>query len=56
MERLRKRFNIAGTCFPNKHYMVDLTERLNEIKVRKSGQAIKVDVDSLSAFSMGLND
>ena len=33
MERLRKRFNIAGTCFPNKHYMVDLTERLNEIKV-----------------------
>ncbi len=27
-----KRFNTTGTCFPNKHYMVDLTERCGEIK------------------------
>ena len=23
-----KRFNTAGTCRPNEHYMVDITERL----------------------------
>ena len=27
-----KRFNITGVCIPEKHYMVDLTERLEKIK------------------------
>ncbi|MBR4902914.1 MAG: AAA-like domain-containing protein [Victivallales bacterium] len=27
-----KRFNTTGTCFPNKHYMVDLTERVAAIR------------------------
>ena len=27
-----KKFNITGTCFPNKHYMVDLTSRVAQIK------------------------
>lgn len=27
-----KRFNTAGTCFPDIHYMVDITDRLNYIK------------------------
>lgn len=26
-----KRFNTAGTCRPNEHYMVDITERLATI-------------------------
>ena len=25
-------FNITGTCIPNKHYMVDITDRLDEIE------------------------
>lgn len=27
-----KRFNTTGTCFPEMHYMVDITERLVTIK------------------------
>ena len=27
-----KKFNITGTCFPNRHYMVDLTSRVAQIK------------------------
>ena len=27
-----KKFNITGTCFPNKHYMVDLTSRVAQNK------------------------
>ena len=27
-----KAFNTAGTCRPNRHYMVDITERLEIIK------------------------
>lgn len=27
-----KRFNTAGTCRPNQHYMVDITERLEIIR------------------------
>ena len=27
-----KRFNTTGTCYPYKHYMVDLTERVREIR------------------------
>lgn len=27
-----KEFNTAGTCIPSKHYMVDLSERVREIK------------------------
>ena len=27
-----KRFNTTGTCFPEDHYMVDLTERIHEIR------------------------
>lgn len=29
---MKKRFNTNGICFPNKHYMVDLTSRLKEIR------------------------
>lgn len=32
MGRLQKYFNITGLCYPEKHYMVDLTERLGKIK------------------------
>ena len=27
-----KEFNTTGVCVPSKHYMVDLTERVSEIK------------------------
>ena len=27
-----KRFNITGTCFPKRHYMVDITDRINIVK------------------------
>ena len=27
-----RRFNTAGTCRPNEHYMVDITERLEIIR------------------------
>lgn len=27
-----KYFNVTGTCYPKRHYMVDLTERLEKIK------------------------
>ena len=30
--RKRKQFNTAGTCFPELHYMVDVTERLERIR------------------------
>lgn len=29
---VRKKFNTAGTCFPDRHYMVDVTERLERIR------------------------
>ncbi|MBR6242849.1 MAG: 9-O-acetyl-N-acetylneuraminate esterase, partial [Ruminococcus sp.] len=29
---MEKRFNTTGTCFPEMHYMVDITERLAAIK------------------------
>lgn len=29
---MRKRFNITGLCIPAKHYMVDLSNRLAEIR------------------------
>ncbi|MEZ3435211.1 MAG: hypothetical protein K1W34_11420 [Lachnospiraceae bacterium] len=29
---MRKRFNITGLCIPFKHYMVNLSERLEEIR------------------------
>lgn len=28
-----KKFNVNGVCYPHKHYMVDLHERLQEIKI-----------------------
>ncbi|MBO7438112.1 MAG: hypothetical protein J6U21_00360, partial [Bacteroidales bacterium] len=31
-----RRFNITGTCIPNKHYMVDITDRLDEIEKQVS--------------------
>lgn len=30
---MRKYFNVNGTCYPEKHYMVDLGSRLKEIRV-----------------------
>lgn len=32
MRKLRRTFNVNGSCDPQLHYMVDLTERLAEIK------------------------
>ena len=29
---MNKRFNITGSCVPDQHYMVDITERLEKIK------------------------
>lgn len=29
---MRKRFNVTGTCYPDKHYMVRLEDRLEQIK------------------------
>ena len=29
---MEKRFNITGCCYPDKHYMVDISEKLIEIK------------------------
>ncbi|WP_347493455.1 hypothetical protein [Ruminococcus sp. HUN007] len=29
---MAKNFNITGTCFPEVHYMVDITERLETIR------------------------
>ncbi len=29
---MEKRFNITGSCFPEMHYMVDITDRLEKIK------------------------
>lgn len=31
-ESLVKRFNVTGACYPEKHYMVDISERLSKIK------------------------
>ena len=37
-----KRFNTAGTCRPNEHYMVDITERLEIIrKMVANGDELK---------------
>ena len=30
-ETMKKRFNITGACIPGKHYMVDISDKLNEI-------------------------
>ena len=35
-----KRFNTTGTCFPNKHYMVDLTERVAAIRAMVDNGAL----------------
>lgn len=29
---MRRRFNTTGLCYPKEHYMVDIEERLEEIK------------------------
>lgn len=31
-DNMEKRFNTTGACFPEQHYMVDITERLAAIK------------------------
>lgn len=30
--RMARRFNVTGICVPEKHYMVDLSERINRIR------------------------
>lgn len=30
---LKKKFNVAGLCLPDRHYMADIAERLEEIRV-----------------------
>lgn len=30
---MKRRFNITGLCIPEKHYMVDIKSRLEEIRV-----------------------
>ena len=34
---MRKRFNTTGLCYPKEHYMVNLEERLEEIKTLVDG-------------------
>lgn len=29
---MRKRFNVAGACMPDRHYMVNIDSRMEEIK------------------------
>lgn len=29
---MAKKFNVTGLCVPEKHYMVDLTERIRQIR------------------------
>ena len=29
---MTKEFKMTGTCFPNEHYMVDISERVAQIK------------------------
>ena len=38
MRWLKKSFNIDGICYPDEHYMVNLEERLREIKKFVDGQ------------------
>ena len=33
---MTKEFNVTGVCIPELHYMVDITQRLEEIRDRKS--------------------
>lgn len=28
---MRKRFNVTGTCIPEKHYMVNITSKIDKI-------------------------
>ena len=30
---MKKRFNVTGLCMPDRHYMADISERLEEIKI-----------------------
>ncbi len=32
-----RRFNITGTCYPEEHYMVDISQRLNSIEQKVAG-------------------
>jgi len=32
MKNLKRRFNVTGLCNPNRHYIVDITGKLNQIK------------------------
>ena len=32
--RMAKRFNITGTCFPNRHHMVDISDRVAQISLQ----------------------
>lgn len=39
-----RRFNITGTCYPEDHYMVDISERLSQIeKLVEQGQYITIN-------------
>lgn len=29
---MKKRFNVTGLCLPERHYMADISERLEEMK------------------------
>lgn len=31
---MAKRFNITGTCFPDRHHMVDISDRVAQISLQ----------------------
>ena len=42
---MNKRFNITGSCVPEQHYMVDITERLVAIKnMIDNGEIEKIEM------------
>lgn len=40
-----KEFNTTGICNPEKHYMVDISERLKKIKVLVDGESISASIE-----------
>lgn len=47
---LKKRFNVTGVCIPEKHYMVDLTEKVNAIVDRYVSQGAYFTVNRARQF------
>ena len=51
-----KEFNTAGTCFPHKHYMVDITKRIDAIsKMVENGDYFHAKKGYLVSFCFNKN-